>query len=379
MSSELVDLPAETSPADTDILYIVTDPAGTPADAKVTMANLLAGAVRTTGNETVAGVKTFSSDPLIPDEAYGAGWNGVLEPPTKNAVYDKVETLAPLVSPTFTGLPVAPQWKATGVTGANTTPLTLSGANASGAPASGAHVKGEIAGDDTGKLWYCTVAGTPGTWVEVGGGAGSGDVATDTIWNTKGDLAAATGVDAAAVLAAAANGGLLTTDSGETTGLKYITRATLAADAAFTAAFASLAKLPKPYYANGSGSGDHTTTSTSFADVAAAYSLTVPSAAGDVLEIAMVATLSHSTTAYVVLSANVSGTGDVPQSMLQSVDTNSHSITFKYFHVVQSGDISGGNVTVKPRWKTNTGTATMFNESASLQRRPTFSVVNWKQ
>lgn len=49
--------------------------------------------VDTTGNETIAGVKTFSSDPLIPDEAYGVGWNGVLEPPTKNAVYDKIETI----------------------------------------------------------------------------------------------------------------------------------------------------------------------------------------------------------------------------------------------------------------------------------------------
>lgn len=47
--------------------------------------------VKLTGDQTVAGVKTFSSDPLIPDEVYGVGWNGVLEPPTKNAVYDKIE------------------------------------------------------------------------------------------------------------------------------------------------------------------------------------------------------------------------------------------------------------------------------------------------
>ena len=50
-----------------------------------------------TGNQTVAGVKTFSSDPLIPDEAYGSGWNGSLEPPTKNAVYDKIETISTVV------------------------------------------------------------------------------------------------------------------------------------------------------------------------------------------------------------------------------------------------------------------------------------------
>src|SRR5690606_14552865 len=49
--------------------------------------------VQLTGAQTVAGVKTFTSDPIIPDEAYGAGWDGSLEPPTKNAVYDKIETL----------------------------------------------------------------------------------------------------------------------------------------------------------------------------------------------------------------------------------------------------------------------------------------------
>jgi hypothetical protein len=49
--------------------------------------------VNLTGAQTVAGVKTFSSDPIIPDEVYGAGWNGVLEPATKNALYDKIETL----------------------------------------------------------------------------------------------------------------------------------------------------------------------------------------------------------------------------------------------------------------------------------------------
>jgi hypothetical protein len=52
-----------------------------------------AAVVHDTGDETIAGVKTFSSDPIIPDEAYGVGWNGSLEPPTKNAVYDKIETV----------------------------------------------------------------------------------------------------------------------------------------------------------------------------------------------------------------------------------------------------------------------------------------------
>lgn len=55
--------------------------------------------VSLTGNQTVAGVKTFSSDPIIPDEAYDAtAWNGSLEPPTKNAVRDKIESMGSGVS-----------------------------------------------------------------------------------------------------------------------------------------------------------------------------------------------------------------------------------------------------------------------------------------
>lgn len=36
---------------------------------------------------------TFAADISVPDEAYGSGWNGSVEVPTKNAVYDKIEAL----------------------------------------------------------------------------------------------------------------------------------------------------------------------------------------------------------------------------------------------------------------------------------------------
>lgn len=50
--------------------------------------------VALTGNQTIAGIKTFSSDPIVPDEVYDAtAWNGNLEPPTKNAVRDKIESM----------------------------------------------------------------------------------------------------------------------------------------------------------------------------------------------------------------------------------------------------------------------------------------------
>lgn len=48
------------------------------------------------GNATIthsAGLLTSNVDIAVPDEAYGAGWNGSTEVPTKNAVYDKIETL----------------------------------------------------------------------------------------------------------------------------------------------------------------------------------------------------------------------------------------------------------------------------------------------
>lgn len=56
-------------------------------------ASKIAGDVETTGAQNVGGVKTFTDDPIIPDEVYGVGWNGVLEPPTKNAVYDELQKI----------------------------------------------------------------------------------------------------------------------------------------------------------------------------------------------------------------------------------------------------------------------------------------------
>jgi len=44
--------------------------------------------------QTIAGAKTFSDAVTVPYVAYGAGWNGDLTAPTKDAVYDKIETLA---------------------------------------------------------------------------------------------------------------------------------------------------------------------------------------------------------------------------------------------------------------------------------------------
>jgi hypothetical protein len=71
---------------------------------------------------------------------------------------------------------------------------------------------------DTLKL-YCW---SGAAWNEVGAGAG-GNVATDAIWDAKGDLAVGTGADTASKLTVGADGKILYAASGEATGLKWDT------------------------------------------------------------------------------------------------------------------------------------------------------------
>ena len=54
------------------------------------------------------------------------------------------------------------------------------GGTTSGAPASGTFAVGDFVVDQTGKLWICTTAGTPGTWTQVGAGAGVSSFNTRT-------------------------------------------------------------------------------------------------------------------------------------------------------------------------------------------------------
>lgn len=67
---------------------------------------------------------------------------------------------------TFTGSNVqaAAAWSASGLVG-TTAASRYVGATTSGAPASGTFAVGDYCIDQTGRIWICTVAGTPGTWV----------------------------------------------------------------------------------------------------------------------------------------------------------------------------------------------------------------------
>lgn len=77
-----------------------------------TGAYVLADSPTVSGNwvfdELTVGTMTVSTNLLAAEVAYGAGWNGSSNVPTRNAVYDEMELRAPKASPALTGDPTAP-------------------------------------------------------------------------------------------------------------------------------------------------------------------------------------------------------------------------------------------------------------------------------
>lgn len=75
-----------------------------------------------------------------------------------------IGTEAPAALLDVAGTSRAVQFTPTGATGATAASAYIGG-TASGAPTTGTHAVGDHVVDQTGKIWVCTVAGTPGTWV----------------------------------------------------------------------------------------------------------------------------------------------------------------------------------------------------------------------
>ena len=73
----------------------------------------------------------------------------------------------PLTGGAMTGQLVVPDVSVSGLTGA-TAPSRYVGGTTSGAPTTGTFAVGDFVIDQTGKVWVCTIAGTPGTWTVVG-------------------------------------------------------------------------------------------------------------------------------------------------------------------------------------------------------------------
>jgi hypothetical protein len=73
--------------AESTITNLVADLAAKAADAAV---------VHLAGSETISGTKAFAATPTVPDQVYGVGWSGSVETPTKNAVYNKIQSIVPV-------------------------------------------------------------------------------------------------------------------------------------------------------------------------------------------------------------------------------------------------------------------------------------------
>lgn len=82
-----------------------------------------------------------------------------------------------------------------GLTGA-VAATRFAGGTASGSPGSGTFAVGDFVIDQTGKVWICTAAGTPGTWANAGTGSGMSNPMT-----TLGDIIFENATPAAARLA----------------------------------------------------------------------------------------------------------------------------------------------------------------------------------
>lgn len=109
---------------------------------------------------------------------------------------------------TFTGIVTAPALVPSGLTG-SVAAARFVGGTVAGAPVAGAHLVGDVVVDQSGALWICTVAGTPGTWVEVGAGGGVTASAKAADFNAAASFfyyVDASGAAVAATLPAPANG-----------------------------------------------------------------------------------------------------------------------------------------------------------------------------
>lgn len=140
---------------------VPTDPNNVPADVQ-SLATQVEGVFISQGlfaNRPAAGHKGawyFSTDKEWVSRDDGSAWHDFQSVADANADYvAKV-------------LGSGDSFAATGLTG-STAASRYVGATASGAPTTGAHLLGDFVIDQTGAVWICTTAGTPGTWAQSGG------------------------------------------------------------------------------------------------------------------------------------------------------------------------------------------------------------------
>lgn len=116
-----------------------------------TRASAATAYVDTTSDQTIGGVKTFTSSPVVPAASF-----------PETAVAGLVSDLAAKAPATGPFAPSTPGASA---------PTRFVGGTASGPPTSGTFATGDLVVDQTGNVWVCTTGGSPGVWAP--GGAGT--------------------------------------------------------------------------------------------------------------------------------------------------------------------------------------------------------------
>jgi hypothetical protein len=186
------------------------------------------------------------------------------------------------------------------------------------------------------------------------GGAGGGSVATDAIWDAKGDLAGGTGANTAAKLTVGSNGTVLMAASGETTGLKWVVPTS-----------ASYSRTAGDY-----GS----LTSASFADVDSTnLSLTITTGARRVM-IAVAARGSMDAVnraLYLDVDLDGSRLGGTDGVVVNQAYTAGAILNMSFTYITDA--LSAASHTFKLQYKVSTGTGTLMGNSSNTPLR--FAVV----
>jgi len=127
--------------------------------------------------------------------------------------------------------------------------------------------------------------------------------------------------------------------------------------------------------AQGTGSADYTTSSTSFVAIDSTnLKVTIAAATNDVILITLFGVMAP-TGGTVAVTLDIGGTvvGDT-LGLQWTPSTQLETLSIVLQHVVASGEVSGGNVVVTPKFNTSAGTATIYNRTAVS--RPYLAVSN---
>lgn len=202
-----------------------------------------------------------------------------------------------------------------------------------------------------GAIYACTdhdklYRNNDGTWGDYFEGGGGGDITTDAAWAAKGDLIAATGNDAAAVVTVGANGSILEAQSGQSSGIKW---SKMQSDKVTRTA------------------GNLTYTSSTFADVTG-MSITLTTGARRCL-VVVTATGKHSANTFgLTLDIDIDGTRQGAANtwglMKAQAPGNNYELPMSFSYITDV--LSAGSHTFKLQAATDGATATLYASDPPL-------------